>query len=233
MRRVPRSIEVAGTSNTADLIEEPINLALREHQKSAQDWRYQTLLAELHTWAERFCFGFRLETPVPAVMAECLRGRVLGHFRPCRNALGLNFEIAIDECHATTEQFWKPLGTLLHELLHLWQHVHGTPPKSFAFNYHNTQYREKASTLGLIVDRWGHTCYVPEKSPFFDLLNEYGVTPPTLPPVEKQLPQIGRLGSSKLKLWECGCPVRVRVAVPNFRARCLVCSCLFVKKDPA
>jgi len=144
----------------------------------------------------------------------------------------MNYEIAIDEHHAESDEFWKPLGTLLHEMLHLWQHIHGAPPRSFAFNYHNTQFREKAATLGLIVDRWGNTCYLPGNSPFFNLLNEYGVTPPSLPPIEKQLSRMGRSGSSKLKLWECGCPVKVRVAVPHFRARCLVCNSLFVKKDP-
>ena len=222
---------MAGPSNTANLTEEPINLALRDHQESAQDWRYRALLVELHTWAERFCVRFKLQTPVPAIVVTRLRGR-FGHFRPSRNSLGLNFEIAIDEGHAVSEQFWKPLGTLLHELLHLWQHLHGTPPSGSSCNYHNAQYRQKASSLGLIVDRRGYTCYVPEHSPFFDLLNEHGITAPLLPPVEKQLSQLGRLGSSKLKLWECGCPVKVRVAVPNFRARCLACNCLFMKKDP-
>ena len=185
----------------------------------------------MHTWAERFCFRFKLETPVPAIVVERLRRR-FGHFRPSRNNWGMNYEIAIDEHHAESDEFWKPLGTLLHEMLHLWQHIHGAPPRSFAFNYHNTQFREKAATLGLIVDRWGNTCYLPGNSPFFNLLNEYGVTPPSLPPIEKQLSRMGRSGSSKLKLWECGCPVKVRVAVPHFRARCLVCNSLFVKKDP-
>ena len=222
---------MAELTNTTAVVDEPINLALREHQKSAEDWRLRALLAELHTWAERFCLRFKLQTPVPAVMIERLRGRVLGHFRPSRNALGLNFEIAIDERRAASDPFGPALGTLLHELLHLWQEVHGAHPSRSSSNYHNKEFREKAAALGLIVDCRGHTSYAGENSPFLDLLKAYGVNVPPLPPLENQNTRLGRLGSSKLKLWQCACPVRVRVAVPNFRARCLVCGCLFMKDE--
>jgi len=223
---------MADSSTTTGQHNEPVNLTLRTHQVSVEDWRFRPLLAELHTWAERFCVQFKLETPVPAIVVERLRGR-FGHFRPGRNDWGVNFEIAIDEHRATSEPFWPALGTLLHELLHLWQEVHGAHPGHFSFSYHNKEFCEKAATLGLIVDRRGHTFYATGNSPFLDLLKKYGVNVPPLPPLEKQQAPLGRLGSSKSKLWECGCPVKVRVAIPNFRARCLVCNCLFVKKDPS
>jgi hypothetical protein len=54
---------------------------------------------------------------------------------------------------------------------------------------------------------------------------------PPLPPVEKQDYHVQRPGSSKLRLWMCDCPVRVRVAVADFRARCLECGCLFRRCD--
>jgi hypothetical protein len=224
---------VAGTSNTAALIEEPINLALRDHQKTAEDWRFRALVTELHTWSERFRLKFKLNTPIPAIRIERLGGRRLGHFRCGRNGWGLNYEIAIDRDHSTSDPFWQAVGTLLHELLHLWQEVHGANPSRCSFNYHNKEFRDKAAALGLIVDHRGYTCYATQNSPFLDLLKEYDVNVPPLPPLEEQRTRLERLGSSKLKLWECGCPVRVRVAVPNFRARCLVCGCLFAKKDPS
>jgi len=223
--------EVDTPPDAGKTAEEPINLALREHQVATHDWPARGLLAELHTWAERFAVQFKLDVPLPALVVDRLRGACLGHFRRGRNAWGLKFEIAIQEYHATSSPVWRYLGTLLHEVLHLWQAIHGTPPASTAWNYHNKQYRNKAMALGLIVDRRGCTTYATENSPFLDLLRKYGVDVSSLPPVETQAGSVGRLGTSKIKLWECKCPVRVRVAVKRFNARCLDCEQLFELKD--
>lgn len=237
MRRKPATGQRAGVfkmNEAQDIMRsetEPINVALKSHQASAKDWRYRGLLAEIHTWAERFTVGFKLNIPFPAIVVDRLRGRCLGHFRSGRNAWGLKDEVAIDRVHATSDDFWQALGTLLHELIHLWQQKHGDPPSNNNFNYHNREYRDKALELGLVVDRWGHTRYAPENSPFLALLTEYGVEVPVLPPPEQQHITIGRLNSSKLKLWQCRCPVRVRVARADFRARCLVCGQIFERKD--
>jgi len=63
------------------------------------------------------------------------------------------------------------------------------------------------------------------------MLQAYGVmAPEDLPAVPAD---VFEAGSSKLKLWVCGCqpePVRLRVAVADLRAMCLKCGCLFVKK---
>lgn len=116
---------------------------------------------------------------------------------------------------------WQVLGTLLHELLHGWQQANGKPGRS---NYHNAQYRQKAQSLGLLVDEKGHTNYEPE-SPFTQLLREYGVDLPAIElSVADTAPPTG--GSSKLKKWTCGC-TNVRVAVADFHAQCLRCGGLF------
>jgi len=225
------SIQMCEAQNIAGLATEPINVALKQHQTSTKDWEYRALLAEIHTWAERFNVGFKLNIPVPAIVLDRLRGQCLGHFRSGRNAWGLKDEVAIDRVHATSGDFWQALGTLLHELIHLWQQQHGNPPSNNNFNYHNRQYRDKALAFGLVVDRWGHQRYAPEKSPFLALLAQYGVEVPALPPVEQQRITTTRLNSSKLKLWQCKCPVRVRVARTDFLAKCLVCGHIFERKE--
>jgi hypothetical protein len=210
---------------------EAINSALKEHQTTAEDWERRVLLADLHEWADRFSVQFKLDIPVAALVVDRLRGTYLGHFRRGRNAWGLNYEIAIREGIVMAGPRWKRYGTLLHELLHLWQAVHGTPPASTAWNYHNKQYRTKAMALGLIVDRKGRTTYARENSPFLALLRKHGIDVSDLPPEAKQAAPAERLGTSNIKLWECKCPVRVRVAIKEFHARCLDCGEIFELKD--
>lgn len=207
---------------------ESINVAIKNHQSSVQDWRYSMFLADFHEWAKRFDFEFKLNLPLPAIAMDRLGGRRLGFFRFGRNGLGLKHEITIDQNHARSKAYWQVLGTLLHELLHLWQQAHGEPSNS---NYHNKQYQEKALSLGLVVDRWGHTRYTPQNSPFLNVLTKYGVKAPEIPALDEQQMLVGRLNSSKLKLWQCTCPVRVRVARDAFRAKCLVCSSLFRRTE--
>jgi hypothetical protein len=66
-----------------------------------------------------------------------------------------------------------------------------------------------------------------ENSQFLEVLRKYGVQVPALPPAAEQSYTLIRSESSKLKLWMCACKVRVRVAVPDFRAQCLKCGTLF------
>jgi len=207
---------------------ETINRALRRHQVKVDDWRFGKLAANLHTWAGRMCVEFKLQLEqVPALMIERLRKR-LGHYRKGRNAFGLNDEIALDEHHVQVSPYWETLGTLAHEILHLWQEHKGKPPGPNSRNYHNKQYRQKAQELGLIVDRYGRTQYAQGDTPFLNLLRKYGVDVPEIP--KPELLSSRRCGS-KLILYECSCPVKVRVGRSRFNARCLDCGSLFERKE--
>lgn len=207
---------------------EQINLELKEHQKRAHDWEQKGLVENLHLWAERFISEFKLKATVPALMLGQLRRSTLGHFRPGRNGFGLVNEIAVNLRHISEERYWRALATLLHELLHAEQEVSGTPGKG---NYHNKEFRNRANSLGLLVDSRGRTAILPAPSLFTDILEKYGVDVPELPkPVSVFA---GTAGTSKLKLWVCSCqpkPVRVRVAIKDFRARCLKCNQMFVRR---
>jgi len=195
---------------------EPINLSLREHQAGAKEWEHQRQAAALHQWAERMVLEFKLEVPVPCLMIEGLRRRY-GHFRCGRNGFGLVDEIALDQVHLASDPYAETLDTLLHELLHSWQRRHGRPGRR---NYHNREFRRKALSLGLSIDARGCGGYAPGDTPFVNLLRRYGVEVP----LREILPQrpAARVGS-KLKLYVCGCGVRVRVGRSSFNARCLDC----------
>jgi hypothetical protein len=146
----------------------------------------------------------------------------MGHFRRGHNGFGLVGEIALNQRYLHEVEPWEHLGTLLHELIHVWQEVHGRQEKG---NYHNKQFRNKAARYGLIVDEGGHQQYMPD-SPFSRLLEAHGVEFPSIPHPEQQVPR-----EAKLKKWLCGCnpPVNVRVARNDFHAKCLRCQQLFVR----
>jgi hypothetical protein len=199
-----------------------IYTALAKHHRD-EAWGGQELIAGLQTWADRFIAEFKLDIDDIALCIDQLSINRYGHFRRGHNGFGLRGEIAINSRYLTGErELWEVLGTLLHELLHAWQETHGTPGKR---NHHNAEFQAKARELGLNIDRRGVTGYAAD-SPFKELLRKCGVS---VPDYETKPPATRPRGESKLKKWSCGCTT-ARVAVADFRARCLKCGNEF-KRD--
>jgi hypothetical protein len=198
---------------------------LAEHQ-IIEPWAGRDAVKFLQAWAERFIIEFKLDIPQIVLSIDRLAANRYAQFRGGHNGLGLRGEITINSRYLSNREPWQVLGTLLHELLHGWQQAHGVVGRR---NHHNIEFRDKAWTLGLIIDRRGVTGYRAD-SEFKRLLAAHDVETPSTADVPKRPPM---KGSSKLKKWCCGCrpPVNVRVAVPNFRARCLDCGCEFEQQD--
>jgi hypothetical protein len=191
-----------------------INHALRDHELTTRDWPWAELASTLHTWTERFNVEFKLDVSIPAIQVEELPFRTLGTYRSGRNGFALKDEITIN-ARRVQRPLSRILTTLLHELLHEWQAKHGQPGKR---NYHNEEFRAKARTLGLVVDRRGHTHVVP--GPFAEILQRHGVDVAPTVPAPNQLPAAAGPGS-KLKKWSCGCTnVRAAVELEAVCARC-------------
>ena len=215
---------------------EKINLALLEHQCQSPDLEKKDFLKYLNAMAEIFVFGFKLKTTVPAIMLDGLNSKCYGHFRLGRNGFGLLNEIAINQKHISECNYWQAYGTLLHELIHAEQEQNRVNEEKITRrnNYHDKAFRQRALSLGLIVDQWGHTKYSPAPSPFFDILDKMAIKYPQQPESKGSISIISSTyDNSKLKPWICSCkpnPVHVRVAVEDFRARCLKCGQMFVRK---
>jgi hypothetical protein len=192
---------------------------LARHQGTEKGWDSKELAAELLRWVAIYDEEFDLDVPEVSLSIDFTHRLCYGHFRYGHNGFGLKGEILINKHYVSDREGWKTLGTLLHEMLHGWQQAHGKPGKG---KYHNKQFRHKAETLGLIVDHWGHTQYAPD-SAFTRLLEKHGVH---VPPLGKPVLSERQPGESKLKKWSCGC-TNVRVAIVDFRARCLKCKRLF------
>jgi hypothetical protein len=197
---------------------------LAGHQRTA-DWDCRHLITQLQDWTRIFEEEFNLDVPEVTLGVDYLRCTRLGHFRRGHNGFGLKGEIVLNRLHLGRDRVdIDSLGTLLHEQLHGWEQDHGKPGK---WGYHTVAFIRKAGSLGLIVDHRGHTSYAPD-SPFTRLLQKHGII---IPPLGEPVVFTRQVGESKLKKWSCGC-TNARVAVADFRARCLKCGELFQRVDP-
>lgn len=87
---------------------------------------------------------------LPKLMITVQRtNKSMGFFSPDRwvNADGQRaHELAINPAHLASNTLLELFQTICHELCHLWQYTHGTPPRP---GYHNAEWRDKMIEIGL------------------------------------------------------------------------------------
>jgi len=209
---------------------ERVNLALKKHRPKG--WEHAALVRQLYVWADRFNKAFKLGVTTPAMRVDKISRRCLGHYCLARNGFGLRDEIAISDEHARRSPRWRVLGTVLHELVHQWQHQrHGRDAGKYCRgNYHDAEMRRKAAEYGLEIDHRGVTSYPDGPTPFRRLLKRYGVRAAK----SEAVTVVARRGPSRTKysLWECACepPVKLRVGRNEVDVTCNVCEGQFKLK---
>lgn len=205
---------------------ETINIQIMENEKSVNDWELNSLAWELYWWVDLFNIAFFKErpVPVPAISFERTNVNNLGHYVVGRNAFGVRENININRVHLN-RPMWDILATLLHEMAHSWQYIHGHPSKSW---FHNKEFQLKLLSFGILINKNG--CHIGAGDPFIYLIRRHGIEfgrssfsggMVTLPPKGKVK------GKSKLKKWTCGC-TNIRVAIRDLEAECLKCGNRFV-----
>jgi hypothetical protein len=182
---------------------------------------------ETMTWLYEHAVGMGKELlegksiPEIIISVDVNNAKQLGHFKIGRDGLGLKWRISMNLRHLSRPK-GNVLSTLLHEMLHAWQHSEGNPPKDF--RTHNTEFRELSAELGIPTDSKGHDLGIKADSPFEAYLKRHKIEG-KIGLVEKKL--TGKPKGSPLKKWSCQCPVNVRVAVAEFNATCNICGELF------
>jgi hypothetical protein len=215
-----RSLQANSWASASEL--PAINDVLKHHTAAAADWRYSGVAKHLHDWAELFNAEFDLRIETPAIRLTAIR-RAYGTYRYGRNSFGLRHEITLNTRYRNRPA-GKWLETLLHELLHEWQDLHGEPSRAGA--YHNKEFREKARTLGLLIDASGRSAGVVEGR-FTVLLARAGVSmddSKSASPAELERSFESRTAAAsatKMRKWSCGC-TNVRAAVV-LHATCTAC----------
>lgn len=88
----------------------------------------------------------------PVFLNFSRRANSYGFFAPERwqrsDASELTHEISINPAHLALRPPRETASTLVHEMCHLWQHVHGAPPRR---GYHDRGWSAKMKEVGLIT----------------------------------------------------------------------------------
>lgn len=204
------------------------NAALRSYASANDVWRLRELAAMLYGWAERFNSHFGLNVTTPAIAVAPVRP--LGTYCPSPNGFGIDDEVVISSrhLHRTPAEI---LRTLLHEMVHQWQHRHGRPGKTRG-SHHNLDFRAKCAELGVPCDARGRSVGIVAGSPFDVLLRAHGAgaQDSLLAAAAAGVAGAGHAPGSKLKKWRCGC-TNVRCAV-ELDARCQRCGERFECAEP-
>lgn len=222
-----RAVLNPNRSNHSTVRSDPVNLAVQDHVLGLENavWAYSELGQSLYRFFGIFnevFFHGALTTPILSL--EGARITNLGTYRLGRNGFGAQNHININS-HHLNRPILEVLSTLLHEMIHQWQHEMtgnwGKPP------YHNVAFRQKARALGIPSDAYGHQLAMGD--PFLAVCQANGieVDPTTIEPSEGRQ-RVAARGESKLKKWSCGC-TNVRVAIPDFEAMCLKCGRKFAR----
>ena len=151
---------------------EKVNDDVRRHIEQLPDdqWEYGDELEDMYRWTDMLIDEFELDIPLPILGMKKLRKNRYGQYLQDRNEHGLNYQVLFNLIYRDKRNEWQYIGTLFHQLLHVWQHINGDPPKN---RFHNKEYIVKAAEYGLIVDRKGYTKF--EEGLFTKFLEENGV----------------------------------------------------------
>ena len=205
-----------------------INVAIRKNELETDEWSLNPLVNELYWFVDFFNIAFFRNTPVPTPVLTFEKANLksLGFYRiglndwAVRNQINLN-KIYLDRPLSET------LQTLVHEMVHSWEHEYLQTKERTHNWYHKTKFREKMGEIGIETDNAG--VHISLSDPFVFLLKKHGVEfsnypqgkyPIPLPPKKKPK------GKSKLAKWTCGC-TNIRVGVKDFEALCLKCGNIF------
>lgn len=208
---------------------ERVNEEIMHHIHSLDNrvWKFSEITQTLYIKFELFNKEFFNDSlTIPVISIERMAITTLGQYYIERNGFGANNHIKISR-HIVIkgEPTIVILSILLHEMIHQWQHEVRKIKINNYRNYHDVEFRLKASNLGIPCDQSGHTIEIRQDSPFVNFLRKNGLFEGTVGFVfnkaENADSNVEKVGS-KLKKYSCGC-TNIRVASKDFKAKCLNC----------
>lgn len=112
------------------------------------EWLY----LHLRQMTDEICTPLGYPLPEIVISVDVNDRRQLGHFKIGRDGLGLKWRVSMNLVHLARPQT-EVLSTLLHEMMHAWQHQSGKPPK--LAKTHNVEFRTVCDKLGIPTDARG------------------------------------------------------------------------------
>ncbi len=189
--------------------------------------RYEPLRAEIRRafqfWNRKFWDG-KLPEPVFNFHPQAPNGRRLGHFCPAAWKPGDlrtsdQDEIVFYADLCLERGMADVIGTLVHEMVHLWQHVAGG---ASPYGHHNLAFHAEARRVGFKTKKGDYTGHTDPTPAFKAAIAEFD---PKLTGIPFRRV---RRRKGALKKWVCRCgDFSVRVAVNWFNATCNRCGSRF------
>lgn len=192
-------------------------------------------IRELERWYGIFneqLFGGKLSRRVViTIQSTGRRRRVLGWHAQARwvpkgKGAFPELNIVAEALHRPVEEI---LETLLHEMCHQYNAQRNVVDVSSEQQYHNRKFKEAAEFVGLECEQslyygWAFTRLGPRARAILERFRPDG----KVFRVARVPEAIGaRRKGTKLAKWVCRCGYGVRVAIPEFRARCEACGARF------
>jgi hypothetical protein len=188
--------------------------------------RYEPLRAEIHRafwfWNQR-CWEGKLPEPVFNFHPQPPNGRVLGHFRAAAWSPGDKRSRDRDEIVFFADLclergMVEVIATLVHEMIHLWQHVTNTGSR---FGHHNRKFHAEARRVGFKTTKGDYQGHTEPASEFKAAVTAFSPKLTGIP-----FRSVARQKGALVK-WTCNCGFAVRVAVERFNATCDTCHTKF------
>ncbi len=204
---------------------EQINIDIRENELSTCDWNLNPLAWELYWWIDFFNIAFfrRQPVPTPALTFERSRVNNLGFYRIGFNDFAVKNQINLNRIYLD-RPINETLQTLVHEMVHSWEHIYVPKEKRTKNWYHTKAFKDKLKEIGILTNEKG--CHIAVGDPFVHLLRQHGVSFEATKRNTKGMiiipPPAKPKGKSKLKKWSCGCQ-NARVGKSEFHASCNLC----------
>lgn len=129
---------------------EEINEAIRRHEHEVTDWGFRDIAVRLNCLFDQLnvaFFGGRLPKAVIAVGPDLIVR--YGYYRIGRDEIGAKDRIQLNSRHFGRSESDVAV-TLLHEMLHLYQHQFGKPGRRA--RRHNREFVDLAEAVGIIAE---------------------------------------------------------------------------------
>ena len=222
-----------------------INNAIAHYQDELNGWnqgplKLNDIVKKIRRWAQSLwkyfipevCNGKRIIMPTILFKFEQIHPRVLGHYQPGRNSLGLRWEIGLNPKFFYQRTDIETASVVLHESFHCYEDIIGAAPRS-TNNYHSVWFRKRAEKLGIPCTLYGRELGLRDSSPFFDWAQKHGLSGE--PMLRKEDLKV-KPKKSKRVVWICFCPPEIRISVlvargSELNARCESCGVFFKKRD--
>ena len=126
---------------------EPVADAIREHEVTTSDWAFHQIAARMNSLFDQLnivFFNSRLPKAVISIGPDLIVR--YGYYRIGRDDIGAKNRIHLNSRHFGRSESDVAV-TLLHEMLHVHQHLFETPCRKPS--YHNAEFVKLAASLGL------------------------------------------------------------------------------------